>query len=145
MSEQKFELILNELQKISTHVSHLDERVTQMDNRFSEIDERFSEMGERFTEMGERFTKMDERFSKMDNRFSKIETEQHRHGEHIQQLIQIVGATNNRLEAFQQDTTARFDRVDRSLRLVESDLDLILQKSNKHEREINRLKQITYE
>ena len=92
--------------------------------------------------INERVTKIDERVMNIDERVINIETEQHRHGEHIQQLIQLVGTTNVNFGKFQHDTTKRFDRVDRSLRLVESDLDLILQKSNEHERDINRLKHI---
>lgn len=111
MSEQKFDLLLTELQKLNGRITNIDERVT--------------EIGERVTNIGERVT--------------NIETEQHRHGEHIQQLIQIVGTTNQNFEEFQQDTTKRFNRMDRSLHLVESDLDLILQKSNAHEQDINRL------
>ena len=114
MSKQKFELILTELQKINERVTKIDERVSNIDERVTNIDERVI----------------------------NIETEQHRHGEHIQQLIQLVGTTNVNFGKFQHDTTKRFDRVDRSLRLVESDLDLILQKSNEHERDINRLKHI---
>jgi SUMO ligase MMS21 Smc5/6 complex component len=121
LSEQKFDLILSELQKINERVTKIDEHVIKID---------------------ERVTKIDERVTKMDERVIKIETEQNRHGEHIQQLIQIVGTTNLNFEEFQQDTTKRFDRVDRSLRLVESDLDLLLQKSNEHERDINRLKHV---
>lgn len=64
---------------------------------------------------------------KINERVTKIETEQHCHGVHIQQPIQIVGKTNVNFGKSQHDTTKRFNRVDRSLRLVESDLDLILQ------------------
>lgn len=65
-----------------------------------------------------------------DERVMKIETQQHQHVEHIQQLFQLVETTNVNIGKFQYGTTKRFDRVDRSLRLVESDLDLILQKTN---------------
>lgn len=114
MSEQKLDLILSELKKVSEQVTEVNERVT--------------EVNERVTAVSERVT--------------KIETEQQRHGEHIQQLIQIVGATNHNLKEFQQETTKRFDWMDRHMRLLESDFDLILQKSNKHERDINRLKHV---
>lgn len=47
-----------------------------------------------------------------------------------------------KLEAFQQESNQNFSRLDKQLRLLESDVDLILQKVSTHEREIHRLKKI---
>lgn len=114
LSEQKLDLILAELQKVNDRVTMIDDHATTMNERMTIID----------------------------NRITNIETEQQRHGNHIQQLIQLVGTTNTKLNKFEQTTIKHFSQINRNLRLLESDFDLVLQKTNAHERAINRLKHV---
>lgn len=104
------------------------------------MDNRMTSMEKRMTSMEERMTVMEKHMTSMDNRITNIEAEQQRHGEHIQQLIQIVGTTNASLSNFEQVSKKHFNQVNRNLRLLESDFELLFQKSNEHERDINRLK-----
>ncbi|WP_052344240.1 hypothetical protein [Bacillus ndiopicus] len=126
MSEQKLDLILSELKNMNNYMMTMDNRMTSMEKRM--------------TSMEERMTVMEKHMTSMDNRITNIEAEQQRHGEHIQQLIQIVGTTNASLSNFEQVSKKHFNQVNRNLRLLESDFELLFQKSNEHERDINRLK-----
>ncbi|MEC1177226.1 hypothetical protein P9B03_01915 [Metasolibacillus meyeri] len=86
--------------------------------------------------------KVNERIATIDQRVTNIDTKQQRHCEHIQQLIQLVGATNENLTKLEAATLKRFGQVDCGLRMLEADFDLILSKTNEHERDINRLKHV---
>lgn len=83
--------------------------------------------------------------NKLDLILSKLETMesiQRSQGEHIQQLIQIVGTTNARVEElteevyqikntlhiFRSETDVNFRKFDRRVKLIESDLDETMSK-----------------
>lgn len=71
-----------------------------------------------------------------------LESIQRSQGEHIQQLIQIVGTTNakveelteevhgikNTIHIFRSETDVNFRKVDRRVKLIESDLDETMSK-----------------
>lgn len=128
LSEQKLDLILAELQKVNDRVTMIDDHAITMNERMTIIDKRI--------------TNIDNYLINVDTCITTIETEQQRHGNHIQQLIQLVGTTNTKLNKFEQTTIKHFSQIDRNLRLLESDFDLVLQKTNAHERAINRLKHV---
>jgi predicted RNase H-like nuclease (RuvC/YqgF family) len=44
--------------------------------------------------------------------------------------------------SFREETNRRFDHVDRHLRLLESDFDLMHRRTSDHEREISRIKHL---
>jgi len=82
------------------------------------------------------------RFDHLEGRINLLEQTQHSHGEHIQQLIRIVGNTNAKFEelteevehikdilhTFRSETDVNFRKLDRRIKLIESDLDETMSK-----------------
>ncbi len=75
-----------------------------------------------------------EKIEQVDTRLQKVEIEQNRHGDHIQQLIQIVGSTNARLEELTiyvhriQDDTTSLKENQKTIMSIQQDQQKILER-----------------
>lgn len=93
------------------------------------LEEREARMDERFNRMDERFNRIDERFERMDERFKQVETEV-RHTRvlveglngNIRLLAEAVVGTNERMDFFRSDVTARFEEIKGRVGMIQETL-----------------------
>ncbi|OEF99263.1 hypothetical protein BHF71_09290 [Vulcanibacillus modesticaldus] len=111
--------------------------------QFDQINKRFEQIDKRFEQIDKRFEQIDKRFEQIDKRFANVENRLDQHEMMIKQLIDIVGATNKKVDSFIAEQSDKLDKIQKQLDVIASqqtDIELAHQKITKNERDIAKIK-----
>ena len=128
-------------EKLSGLESRVDEKLAGLDTRFDRVDQHLAQVDQNLEKVDQRLEKLDQRFEGVDQRFERIDArfdqvdrqidDLHRHFDvvaenlvgQIQQVAEGVVLANERLDRFEQRTTAEFGEVKSMIRLSYAELE----------------------
>ncbi|MBE4907667.1 hypothetical protein IMZ08_06325 [Bacillus luteolus] len=133
--EQKFEA---KFDAVDQKFVAIDQRFDAVDQRFDAVDQRFDAVDQRFDAVDQRFDAVDQRFTGMDQRFDSVEA----------RLGYLEKGQDELKDLFKHTTTLlteNFTSIRQDLRRnkseTDSDINLLFNRTEKHERDIAKIKQ----
>jgi chromosome segregation ATPase len=121
-------------EKLSGLESRVDEKLAGFGTRFDRVDQHLAQVDQHLEKVDQHLEKVDPRFEKIDARFDQVDRridDLHRHLDlvaeslngQIQQMAEGVVVANERLDRFEQRTTAEFGEVKSMIRLSYAELE----------------------
>ncbi len=130
---------LNQMeQKFEAKFDAVDQKFVAIDKRFDTVDQKFSAIDKRFDAVDHRFDTVDKRFNSVDQRFDFVEA----------RLGNLEEGQDELKDLFKHSTTLlteNFTSIRQDLRRnkseTDSDINLLFNRTEKHERDIAKIKQ----
>lgn len=117
----------------------VDRRLDGMDQRFDGVDRRLDGMDQRFDGMDQRFDGMDQRFDNVEGKIDSLATDMkilkvgqqgitaQIHDRFVETQTQLKEISQTQ-HIFRSETDLNFRKFDRRIKLIETDLDITMQK-----------------